>query len=502
MWRAIANIHAAFHKPDTRAYRIVQGMVWSLIFVSIAMLIVEFWASSDPRLQPVFAAADRVLLKIFALEYVLRVISLRPRALDVFASGPFVMLRTHVMARLRYALKPLLLVDLLAVLALFPGLRGLRALRLLRLLRTIKLFRYSNPFSAIVHAFESHSLLFIFGFTVLVFETIVGGASIYLVEAGTNEEINTVLDGIWWALVTITTVGFGDITPETTLGRIIGGVLMIGGMFTLAMFAGFVGSSLVNAMLGIREEQFRMGDYVNHVVVCGYDETTLLLLDAIRMEIDTDRTRVVVLEDTERPRDVPADFLWVEGDPTKQSELDKVTLTHASAVIIVGSRLLKPQAADARTILITFTIRAYLQELAVRIQGRRAPLYVLAEILDAENVNHARTAGADEVIETRRLGFSMLAHAVRFHGTADTMSRVLLSGSYNAYVGTIPDAPMESITYGDLLIRMQLTKRGGLVIGLRPPDGAEVFNPSKDYIVVPGTRLVYFAERPILISPD
>ena len=497
-----AKIHTAFHEPETGIYRIVQGIVWSLIFISIAMLIAEPLLPSDPRPLKAFETADRVLLALFALEYMLRVTSYHPRSLEVFASGPFVRLRTHILSRVRYALRPLLMIDLLAVLAFFPGLRGLRALRLLRLLRTVKLFRYSNPFSVIFHAFEQHSLLFTFGFTVLVVETFVGGISIYLIEANTNAEIDTVLDGIWWALVTITTVGFGDITPESTLGRITGGALMVGGMFTLAMFAGFVGSSLVNAMLSIREEQFRMGDYVNHVVVCGYDDTTELLLDLIRVELDVEKTRVVIFEDFERPRSVSTDFLWVEGDPTKQSELDKVRLTHAMAVIVVGSRSLGPRAADARTILITFTIRAFLEEHADRIVGRRAPLYVLAEVLDAENVDHARSAGADEVIETRRVGFSMLAHAIRFHGTADTMSRVLMSGSYNAYVGTIPDPPKDPITYGELLVRMQLTKKGGLVIGLRPRGQTEIFNPPKSQIVEPDTCLVYLAECPILVSPD
>ncbi len=497
-----AYIHAAFHQPRTRIYAVVQGIVWGLIFLSIATLVGEPLLPSGRGLHRALRVADRVLLGVFMLEYVLRVTSHRPPALQVFATGPFVRLRTHVLARLRYALRPMLLVDLLAVLAAFPELRGLRALRLLRLLRTVRLFRYSNPFATVFHAFEENSLLFTFGFTVLFLETAIGGVSVYLIEGGTNPRINSVFDGVWWALVTITTVGFGDITPATTLGRVIGGVLMIGGMITLALFAGFVGSSLVNAMLSIREEQFRMGDYVNHVVICGYDGTSGLLLRLVSDEIDTDEVRVVVFEDRERPRDVPAGFLWVEGDPIKQSELDKVRLTHASAVIIVGSRTLAPQEADARTILIAFTIRAYLEQHADKIKGRRAPLYVVAEILDEENVDHARTAGADEVIETRRVGFSMLAHTVRYHGTADTMSRVLLSGSYSAYVGVVPDAPVETVTYEALVETLRLTEQGGLIIGLRPPDGEELFNPPKDHRVLPGTHVVYLAESPLLEPPD
>lgn len=490
-------VHEAFHEPHTQVYSVVQGIIWVLIFISVALLAIE--AVFQPE-SVVYEIVDRVLLIAFGVEYICRVGSYRPPSLEVFHSGPLVRVRTHVLGRLRYALRPMLLVDLLAVVAVFPGLRGLRALRLLRLLRTIKLFRYSNPFASIFHAFEENSLLFIFGFTVLVSETLIGGVSIYLVESTTNPDIDTLVDGIWWALVTLTTVGFGDITPQSTLGRIIGGVLMVGGMFTLALFAGFVGSSLVNAMLSIREEQFRMGDYANHIVICGYEPTAgELLLDLVKAEFDTSETRVVVFEDMDRPRTVSTDFLWVQGDPTKQSELDKVRLTHAMAVIVVGSRATSPQAADARTILTTFTIRAYLEEHAAALAGRRHPLYVVAEILDSENVNHARTAGADEVIESRRVGFSMLAHTVRYHGTADTMSRLVMSGDYNAYVGVLPDLD-ETISYQELLIKLQLTKRGGLIIGLRV-DGDDVFNPSKDFVVHPGSHVIYLAQHPILDVP-
>jgi voltage-gated potassium channel len=245
-----------------------------------------------------------------------------------------------------------------------------------------------------------------------------------------------------------------------------------------------------------------MGDYANHVVICGYDDTTDILLELVAAELDLDEMRVVVFEDRDRPRGVSTDVLWVQGDPTKESELDKVRITHANAVIVVGSRSVTPQSADARTILITFTIRSYLKKHAERMETRRAPIYIVSEILDSENVDHARTAGADEVFETRKVGFSMLAHTIRYHGTADTMSRVLTSGEHNAYVGLIPDAPEEPIRYGDLLARLELTKRGGLIIGLRPPGGKDIFNPSKDHLVVPGTHLVYLAELPILQPPD
>jgi len=495
-------LQAAFHEPGTRIYRYVQGSVWTLIVLSIVLLVVEALVpDSDPRMNWV-RRFDQALLMIFAAEILLRVATYQPPALKVFRRPPMGRIRTHILARLGFLVRPLMLVDILAVLALFPGLRGLRALRLLRLLRTSRVFRYRNPFAIVIQTFEENGLLFALAFSVLGIATILGGSSIYLVEGSVNPNISSPLDGIWRALVTLTTVGFGDITPVTGLGRIVGGVMMVSGMFTLALFAGIVGSSLVSGVLSIREEQFRMSTYVNHVVVSGYDESTHLLLDALSEELDLEKTRVVVIDDHERPRELPPDFIWVQGNPTKESELDKVRLIHAAAVIVSGERDVTPQAADARTILITFTIREYLQRHESQVRQRRSPLYVVAEILDSENVGHARTAGADEVIETRRIGYSMIAHAVGYHGTATTMSQVLVSGSHNVYIGVIPGEREETILFGELMGELDLAQRGGLVIGLRLPTDEQIINPPDSYVVPPGTRVVYLAEGPLLEPPD
>jgi voltage-gated potassium channel len=497
----LASLHAGFHQPGTATYRWVQGTVWALIVLSISLLVIEAFLPEGSAAGAVLQPIDRTILGIFAVEILLRVATFQPPALKVFRRPRFGRLRAHVLARLGFVVRPMMLVDILAVLALFPELRGLRALRLLRLLRTSRVFRYRNPFAIVLQALEENGLLFVFAFSVLGVTTLLGGITIYLVEGRLNPDIHNVADGIWWALVTVTTVGFGDITPVTLLGRIIGAVMMVGGMFTLALFAGIVGSSLVSGVLSIREEQFRMSDHVNHVVVCGYDESSHLLVGALKQALDLAETRVVFFEDHERPRDLSPEFFWVQGDPTKESELDKVRLTHAAAVIVSGARDVSPQVADAAAILTVFTIRSYMKRRRKRVAARLRPLYMVAEILDSENVDHARKAGADEVIETRRIGFSMIAHAVAHHGTASTMSRVLLSGAHNVYIGRVPGDPERAVTFGDLLTEMQLSKQGGLVIGVRSQRGEDVINPPKSLVLKPRSLLIYLAESPLLEPP-
>jgi voltage-gated potassium channel len=469
-------VHGAFHVPTTQRYLVVQGVVWALIVVSIGLLAVDGALGPQHPAAAKLQLMDSVLLTIFVLELILRIGSYRPPALEVFDRPPLGQLRTHTTSRLRFALRPIQLVDILAVMALFPGLRGLRAI-------------------------ESNGLLFSFAMLILFSETVIGGVTFFLIEAAHRPDA-TLAEGIWWALVTITTVGYGDVTPTTALSRVVGGVLMVGGMVTLALFAGIISQSLVTAVSAIREEQFRMSDYANHVVVCGYDATTNLLLEALTEEMNLQTTRVVIFADRDQPRELPTAFLWMRGDPTKQSELDKVRLTHASAVIVSGSRGERPQIADAKTILTVFTIRSYLEAHERDVRHRRSPLYVVAEILDTENVSHALTAGANEVVETRRMGSLMLAHAVRFHGSADVMSHMLVKGRHNVYVGQIPGQLQEPVPYAQLMRSLGLAQQGALVIGLRFPDGEEVINPRGSVEVVPGTLLVYLSEQPVLKAPS
>ena len=297
--------------------------------------------------------------------------------------------------------------------------------------------------------------------------------------------------------MTLTTVGYGDFSPVSGLGKVIGGFLMVGGMLTLSLFAGVVGHTLLNAVLSIREEQFRMTGYVNHIIVMGYERGSALLLDALREEIDTEETRVVLFGDRERPADVPSDFLWVQGDPTKESELEKVRVAYASNVIVVGTRAITPQLADAATILTIFTVRSYMSKEG-RAAKRKKPLHIVAEILDPENVDHATSAGADEIIETLRLGFSMISHTVRFQGVGKMTSAMIGAGENNLYTGLIPNDITMPLPFAEVAAQIH-TATGALVIGWRDLDsGQHHVNPPDEEQVPDGAQVLYLAEKPVL----
>ncbi len=493
-------VRVAFHDPRARSHQIVGAVVWVLILLSVILFAVEFLFPRGGEERLLLRTIDRGLLIVFVIEYLLRVATYRPTDLLVFRRPKIGRARVHVLGRLRFMLHPMMLVDLATIAALVPEMRGLRALRLLRLLRAKRILRYGNPFTGLFHAFERDRFLFTLAFAFVLMQVLLGGSSLFLIERELNPDIKSIADGCWLALVTITTVGFGEVTPVTTLGRAVTGVLMVGGMFTLAMFAGIVGHSLLNAVLRVREEQFRMGNYVNHIVVCGYEEGMHLLLETLVTEHDPEATKIVLIADQERPPEIPAELYWVRGDPAKESELDKVRIDKAASVVVAGGRRTSPQLADAVTLLIIFTIRSYLASKGTPAQRQR-PLYLVAEVLDSENVQHARAAGADEVIETRRLGFSLLAHAIEHHGTADTLSQVVLRGESSLFAGVVPPG-VAARTYGELVAALDLRSRGGLAIGVtRGTTGVDRVNPPDDLPLKPDMHLLYLAPTQLLEMP-
>jgi len=243
-----------------------------------------------------------------------------------------------------------------------------------------------------------------------------------------------------------------------------------------------------------------MSGYTNHIVVCGYEMRSGMLLDVLVSELNIEEDPVVLLAPYERPRGLPPKFIWIQGDPTKESQLDKARITESRNVIITGSRRVKPQQADATTILTAFTIRSHLSKSPLAAK-RKSPVHIVAEILDSENVQHARAAGADEVVETRRMGYSLLAHAVVYPGIADATSRLVFAGQQNLYVGPLPEDVTAPTAFDELSRRIRAAT-GCLVLGVRDPTtGQQRVNPPRGELVAPGMEVLYLATEPRLERP-
>jgi len=224
-WRL--RLYTVIFESDTRAGRAFDLVLIWLILTSVAVVMIDSFESMHEQWGTTLTALEWAFTVIFTIEYVARLSCVE---------RPF-----------SYARSALGIIDLVAVLptwaALFvPGLHVLidvRLLRLLRLFRILKLAEYVDEFGALGRALMAsrRKILAFLSFVLLV--VVVMGSILYVVEGPANGFTNLPVS-VYWAISTITTVGYGDITPKTGLGRFIASLMMLIGWGTLAVPTGIV----------------------------------------------------------------------------------------------------------------------------------------------------------------------------------------------------------------------------------------------------------------------
>jgi voltage-gated potassium channel len=229
-----ARLHEIVFEADTAAGKAFDLSVLVCIVASVAAVVLESVASIRQHYGAELRALEWVFTVLFTIEYVLRLIAVKQP--------------------LRYAISFFGLVDLVSVLpnylSLFvtgsQTLLVVRALRLLRIFRVLKLGSFLGEAQVLMHALRaSRAKITVFLGTVLVL-TLLMGSLLYLVE-GPEHGFSSIPRGVYWAIVTMTTVGYGDLAPKTDLGQLIAACVMIMGYGILAVPTGIVSVELAAA---------------------------------------------------------------------------------------------------------------------------------------------------------------------------------------------------------------------------------------------------------------
>ena len=238
--------------PSNVGGRLISVFVGLLIVVNVFSVVLESVESLRAKHFETFWWIEQISTAVFTVEYLLRVWSAPDRI-----SGKF---RAPLTGRLRYVTRPFAVVDLIAILPAILGMLGaddLRVLRLLRLLRMLKLTRHSTAFTLLWDVFREEAQSIGAVLFMLIITLIMSGSIMYMLEGEAQPEVfSSIPAAIWWALVTLTTVGYGDMVPVTAWGKIFGGFVAIVGVCTLALFSGLLTVSFMD-QLRLRREQYR-----------------------------------------------------------------------------------------------------------------------------------------------------------------------------------------------------------------------------------------------------
>lgn len=230
-------------REGDRVSRVTDIALMVLILLNVVMVVFETVDWLYVRASVFFTTFNLVSVAIFSVEYVLR-LWVCVESDEVGRQHPF-------WGRVRYAFTPLALVDLVAILPFYlpllgVDLRSARALRVLRILRLLKFARYSRGLRILLRVLQDRREELFAALGMLLALLVLSSSVVYYAERHAQPEaFSNIPETMWWAIATLTTVGYGDVYPITTLGRIFGAVVAVSGLLLLALPTGIVGAGFV-----------------------------------------------------------------------------------------------------------------------------------------------------------------------------------------------------------------------------------------------------------------
>lgn len=224
-WRS--KLHDIIYEADTPMGRLFDIVLLILILLSVIFVMLESVSWIDQKYHKVLYYGEWVITVFFSFEYIARIVTVKKPSKYIFSFYGIIDFLSTIPLYLSF------------ILVGSNYLLTVRALRLLRIFRILKITRYvgeSNKLSrALLH---SRAKILIFLFTVLII-SIIAGTIMYLIE-GEESGFTSIPRSVYWAIVTLTTVGYGDISPITPFGQLIASILMIMGYGIIAVPTGIV----------------------------------------------------------------------------------------------------------------------------------------------------------------------------------------------------------------------------------------------------------------------
>jgi len=276
----------------------------------------------------------------------------------------------------------------------------------------------------------------------------IGGIAVFLLDYSSNDrQITNVFDAFYWAWVTMTTVGFGDMTPVTPAARVAASIMMFFSMALISFFTATISSIFVARK--IREGKgLEKLNYHDHYIICGWNDLADELLESLLKQDNEGHTPIVLINElTEDEIDAWRSKLnashlgFVRGDYTQDQVLNKASVSKAKAVLLLPNLIRASEAeADEKTALATYSIKA----LAPKTK-------VYAYILHYENKSKLRRAKADGIIIADEFGPYLGATQLHTPGIPAFLSEVLDTDASRLESRSVPER-MVGKTYADLFM--------------------------------------------------
>jgi voltage-gated potassium channel len=414
-----AGLKGFFHRllvdPRSRRRAILDGVMIVLVLTSVFLLIYDVRHQPGPWAD----AFEIFVVTVLIIEYLLRMwlhSDSHQILIEHWERAELVGLRFRlapalwavVRRKLAYMATPMAIIDLLAIL---PGYRPLRFLRIFLLFRLLKLFRYARNLSAfgqvlLEKRFELYTLSIFVGSVVLV-----AAVAMYLFEAEQPQpRVTSLMDALYWSVITITTVGYGDIVPQTTEGRVVAMVLVFAGIAVISFATSIIVMAFHEKMGELRDNRVfaNVERLFGVTIVCGFGR----IGQVVAQRLAAGREPFVIVDRSAAAAELAhrQGYLAVAGDATDNTLLANLGLGRQA------TRILCLTHDDVSNVYITLTAR------------QASPsILIISRANKAETVRKLTQAGASRVVRpyevVGHMAAEFIGQPVAFDALYDVMTR-------------------------------------------------------------------------------
>lgn len=289
------------------------------------------------------------------------------------------------------------------------------------------------------------------------FYLLAAGTLVLIFEANSNKQFADLVDGVWWAIITVSTTGYGDKFPITLAGRLVAIVTILIGIGGMSFLSGTLASVFVERNTRARRGLMDFKNLKEHIVICGWkNQMREFLLDVLSINPGLAASDIVIVSNVapEKVENLKEEkqlrgLLFVRGDYFSEPALRRANVPTARKVVVLADTLESgpPSEVDSKTVMTVLTIRALAKD-----------IYICAELLDKKFENYLREAMCDEVVFSRDFNRMIIASASAMNGvfkilyqfigqdgsgsrlTTEDIGEQFVGGSYGDFRRALPPA--------------------------------------------------------------
>ena len=439
--------------------RFFDSFMFILVLISVGILLYDV----KYEVHPFFEDFDYYFITyVFLIEYIIRVwvyndihkIIIQEYEESTFLGRNFSLskvLKEIIAKKWEYMKTPFAIIDFLAIL---PGYRPLRIFRIFVIFRLFKLIRYVRSINTFIEVLANKKFELFILLLAVTFVTFIGGAVIYVFEAHDNPKIHSLFDAIYWALITISTVGYGDITPVTPEGRVLTMILIIFGIGFISFATSIIATAFAEKLEELKSERVvrEAKSMENIYLICGFSNESEILCEKFKKE--NQDFIVVDLDEDRVKRAVLRGYIAMKGDVTDKEFLKKLNFDNISKIFI----LTNDDIANAFMIL---SLRFLSKE-------------IIALANDERNISKFQKAGATYVVVPTTVTALLMAEYIGRPITFEVIDAILTEKK-NAVIDEIIVIE-NSILDGKLIGEINFDKYKLILFGVLKKDASILLN--------------------------